>query len=129
MSIARLPYLFPNGEVTTFLPCEILTNEDAACTTEVVDAVGQVLPDIYLAVRIGDFVDDLHSLILFLAERTSHKLLVGLRRASKKPQNSKTSHRNSRKQCPTSQLDAVVMLRLYEKRTKTDVANAINNIP
>ena len=48
--------LLPDREVTALLFREIALDEAGTCTAEVVDAIGEVLTDIDLSVRVGDLV-------------------------------------------------------------------------
>lgn len=52
--------LSADGEVTALLSSEVGSDELAAGAAKVIDAVGDILPDVNLAVRISDLVDDLH---------------------------------------------------------------------
>jgi len=58
----RFPkYFFSNREVSSLLPCEVGCDEGIVGAPEIVDAIRAILADIDLAVRIGDFVDDLQT--------------------------------------------------------------------
>jgi hypothetical protein len=53
------PRLDAHSEVATLLSREVSLNQPTVRAAEVVDRVGQILPDVDLPVRIGDLVDDL----------------------------------------------------------------------
>ena len=58
-----LPKYFPaDNKVAPLLPCEVLFNECAVNTPEVVDAVREILPDIDFPVWVRDFIYHLHSI-------------------------------------------------------------------
>jgi hypothetical protein len=62
-SILGLPQdLLTDREITPFFPCEVLGDEFAVGAAKVVDAVGQILANVNLPIRICDLVDDLHQL-------------------------------------------------------------------
>ena len=64
----RLPENFlSDREVSPSVSSEILFDQLATRTAEVVDAVGQVLPDVDLPVRVGDLVYDLHPVLILLS--------------------------------------------------------------
>lgn len=51
-----------DGEVSPLLSCKIFFDELAVRAAKVIDGVGQVLTDVYLAIWIGDLVNNLHYL-------------------------------------------------------------------
>lgn len=62
-SILGLPKdLLTDREMVPFFPCEVLGDEFAVGAPKVVDAVGQILANVDLPIRICDLVDDLHRL-------------------------------------------------------------------
>src|SRR5206468_10468777 len=55
-------YFLSDCEVSPLLSGKVGCNQVWTCTAKVVDAVREILADINLAVRVGDFVDHFHSL-------------------------------------------------------------------
>lgn len=54
--------LLSNREVSPLLSGEVAFDEGAVGASKVVDAVGEIFPDVDLAVRVRDLVDNLHRL-------------------------------------------------------------------
>jgi hypothetical protein len=54
----RLPKnLFADRKISPLCSCEVLCNQFTTGTTEIVDAVGAILPYVNFPVRVGEFVD------------------------------------------------------------------------
>lgn len=60
----RLPEnLSCDGKVESLIPGEVLRDEVIVSATKVVDAVGTILANVNLAIRVGDLVDNVHWLV------------------------------------------------------------------
>jgi hypothetical protein len=57
-------YLFSDGEVSPLLSGKVFFDELAVGASKVVEGIGEVLTDVDFAVRIGDFVNNPHYLLL-----------------------------------------------------------------
>jgi hypothetical protein len=64
LSSLRFPHTFAaDREIPPLFRREVACNERAAGATEIIDAVGPILTNVNLAVRVRDFVDDTHFLM------------------------------------------------------------------
>ena len=57
-------YFFSDNEVSPLLSCKVLFDKLAVGASKVVEGVGEVLAYVDFAVWIGDFVNNLHYLLL-----------------------------------------------------------------
>jgi len=57
-------YFFSDGEVSPLLSGKVFFNKLAVGASKVVKGVGEVLADVDFAVGVGDFVNNLHALLL-----------------------------------------------------------------
>jgi hypothetical protein len=51
---------FANQKISPLFSCEVLCNQFVTGTSEIVNAVGAILPNVNFTVRVGNFVDDHH---------------------------------------------------------------------